>query len=213
MVAKSKRSSERTDESYGYSQNENQKIKEASAHLSHIATRHNPENRLKAIFKELEPQQCEIIKLRFGIGDRSHTLAECAAIFKMTKANIRRTQMSALWRMCPFLDNLREIKETSVLLTHIAINRQKPKSDLKDVLKDLTPRHRRIIHLRFGIGCEPYTLEECAAIFEITRERVRQLQNTALRRICLLSLESLRQIAGPGVEEPETDYILTKRVD
>jgi RNA polymerase primary sigma factor len=51
-------------------------------------------------------------------------------------------------------------------------------------LKDLGYREREIIKLRFGLGdgyC--YTLEEVARIFRITRERVRQLEDRAMRKL------------------------------
>ncbi len=48
----------------------------------------------------------------------------------------------------------------------------------------LTPREREIVELRFGIG-EKYdhTLEEMGRRFSISRERVRQILETALRKL------------------------------
>ena len=52
------------------------------------------------------------------------------------------------------------------------------------VLKTLSARESRIIELRFGIGdgC-PRTLEEVGSIFNITRERVRQIESKALKKL------------------------------
>lgn len=48
----------------------------------------------------------------------------------------------------------------------------------------LPPRERKILELRFGLGGQtPATLEEIGRQFGISRERVRQLQNTALERL------------------------------
>ena len=56
--------------------------------------------------------------------------------------------------------------------------------DLKDLLSDMEEREAEIIRLRFGLkGDRPLTLEEVGEAFEITRERVRQLQNIALMKI------------------------------
>jgi RNA polymerase primary sigma factor len=56
--------------------------------------------------------------------------------------------------------------------------------DLKDLLDHLEPREAEIIRLRFGLRGElPKTLEEVGQVFNITRERVRQLQNSALVKI------------------------------
>ena len=53
-----------------------------------------------------------------------------------------------------------------------------------NVLKTLTPREAEIIKRRFGIGCEKdCTLEEIGNHFSITRERVRQIQEKALRKL------------------------------
>ena len=58
------------------------------------------------------------------------------------------------------------------------------KSILDDVLGTLTPREEQIIRLRFGLdGDEPKTLEETAKVFNITRERIRQIEAKALRKL------------------------------
>ena len=55
---------------------------------------------------------------------------------------------------------------------------------LKQVLNKLSSREKRIIELRFGLDGEgPYTLEETGKAIGITRERVRQIQNSALRKL------------------------------
>jgi RNA polymerase primary sigma factor len=55
---------------------------------------------------------------------------------------------------------------------------------VRDALTVLTPREKHIIKLRFGIGAEgPYTLEETGERLGITRERVRQLQEKAIRKL------------------------------
>jgi RNA polymerase primary sigma factor len=53
--------------------------------------------------------------------------------------------------------------------------------EIDKALAELPDRDRRVLMLRFGIGCEPYTLEECGRWLGITRERVRQLEGRALR--------------------------------
>jgi len=51
-------------------------------------------------------------------------------------------------------------------------------------VKTLPGRERKIIELRFGLGeSDPHTLEDIGELFGISRERVRQLQNGALRRL------------------------------
>ena len=54
----------------------------------------------------------------------------------------------------------------------------------KDVLKTLTYREREILKLRYGIGDGyTYTLEEVGRIFKVTRERVRQVESKAIRKL------------------------------
>ncbi len=47
----------------------------------------------------------------------------------------------------------------------------------------LTYREREILKLRWGIGYDLYTQEECGRIFKVTRERIRQVENKALAKI------------------------------
>lgn len=55
---------------------------------------------------------------------------------------------------------------------------------IEEVLSDLTPRQSHILRLRFGLGGgEPHTLEEIANKFGLSRERIRQLEKEALRRL------------------------------
>lgn len=52
------------------------------------------------------------------------------------------------------------------------------------VLSTLTPREEKILRLRFGIGEErDHTLEEIGHSFEVTRERIRQIEAKALRKL------------------------------
>ncbi len=55
---------------------------------------------------------------------------------------------------------------------------------VEQVLSTLTPREQRIIRLRFGlVNGRSYTLEEVGQKFGLTRERIRQIENRALRRL------------------------------
>src|SRR5262245_20048902 len=55
---------------------------------------------------------------------------------------------------------------------------------VEKTLKVLSPREEDIIRLRFGIGREmPYTLEEIGRVMGLSRERVRQIEATALKKI------------------------------
>ncbi len=58
------------------------------------------------------------------------------------------------------------------------------KEQIQDVLSDLNERERKVISLRFGIeDGYPRTLEEVGNIFDVTRERIRQIEAKALRKL------------------------------
>ncbi|MEO0160678.1 MAG: sigma-70 family RNA polymerase sigma factor, partial [candidate division WOR-3 bacterium] len=58
------------------------------------------------------------------------------------------------------------------------------KDRFNEILKDLPKREEKIIRLRFGLGNgTPKTLEEVGRMFNITRERVRQIEAKALRKL------------------------------
>lgn len=51
------------------------------------------------------------------------------------------------------------------------------------ILEELTKREREIIKMRYGIESDKKTLDEIGKIFDITRERVRQLENQAIEKL------------------------------
>ena len=58
------------------------------------------------------------------------------------------------------------------------------KDKIEHVLRSLTYREREIIRLRYGLGDGySYTLEETGRIFKVTRERIRQIESKALRKL------------------------------
>ena len=58
------------------------------------------------------------------------------------------------------------------------------KEQLEDVLKTLTPREAKVLRLRFGLeDGRPRTLEEVGKEFDVTRERIRQIEAKALRKL------------------------------
>lgn len=55
---------------------------------------------------------------------------------------------------------------------------------VQNVLDSLTPREEKLLKLRFGIGLDSdYTLEEVGKAFRVTRERIRQIEAKALRKL------------------------------
>jgi RNA polymerase primary sigma factor len=68
---------------------------------------------------------------------------------------------------------------------------------LAEVLEHLSYRDRRSVELRYGIGGEqPQTLDQVAKLFGLTRERTRQIEDAALRKLSTLAdAQGLRDAA------------------
>jgi RNA polymerase primary sigma factor len=71
------------------------------------------------------------------------------------------------------------------------------KETLKRILSALSARERRILELRYGLdGNHPRTLDEVGRTFNVTRERVRQIENQSLKKLqALAESQKLRDVA------------------
>jgi RNA polymerase primary sigma factor len=63
------------------------------------------------------------------------------------------------------------------------VNQDDLRREVAALLSTLDPRSERVVRLRFGIGCEEHTLEEVGQMYQVTRERIRQIEAKALRQI------------------------------
>ena len=76
------------------------------------------------------------------------------------------------------------IEDTSALAPSDAASSQLLKEQVADVLASLTPRERKVLELRFGLDDgRARTLEEVGREFNVTRERIRQIEAKALRKL------------------------------
>ena len=81
--------------------------------------------------------------------------------------------------------------------------------DIRRVLGTLTEREQRVLELRFGLyGGEPKTLEEVGAEFGVTRERIRQIETKAIRKLRHPSRSQVlaSYAAEAGAKSPGTAY-------
>ncbi len=63
------------------------------------------------------------------------------------------------------------------------LNQESLAKEVDRALQQLQDRERDILKMFFGIGCQEMTLEEIGAKFDLTRERVRQIKEKAIRRL------------------------------
>jgi len=76
------------------------------------------------------------------------------------------------------------IEDRNALPPPDAASRQLLKEQIDDVLSTLTPREQRVLQLRFGLeDGRSRTLEEVGKEFNVTRERIRQIEAKALRKL------------------------------
>src|ERR1700748_1721177 len=73
------------------------------------------------------------------------------------------------------------------------------KEALREALENLSYRERRVLELRYGLGGEhPRTLDEVGRTFNVTRERIRQIENQSLKKLqSLAEAQKLRDVAQP----------------
>jgi RNA polymerase primary sigma factor len=76
------------------------------------------------------------------------------------------------------------IPDTNVLSPAESVINLNLKEQTDSVLRTLTPREERVIKMRFGVGeGSEHTLEEVGQSFAVTRERIRQIEAKALRKL------------------------------
>ena len=86
------------------------------------------------------------------------------------------------------------------------------RNEVEDILATLRPRERRVVQLRFGlVDDEPRTLEEVGRRMGLTRERIRQIEATALRKLRHPSrskvLRDYTEDRGDSVRVRETEAV------
>ena len=170
--------------------------------------------------KSLTPREEKVIRLRFGLDDgRPRTLEEVGRDFGVTRERVRQIEAKA---MDMSVERVREIQrmaqepaslespvgeeEDSSLGDFVADENAEAPGKAADramvaqqinlALKSLTPREEKVIRLRFGLDDgRPRTLEEVGRDFGVTRERVRQIEAKAIRKLhsrkCLTLLNGL----------------------
>ena len=76
------------------------------------------------------------------------------------------------------------IEDKEVITPNEYASNELLKNELQEILKELTPREAKVLQLRYGLeDNRPHTLEEVGREFNVTRERIRQIEAKALRKL------------------------------
>jgi RNA polymerase primary sigma factor len=74
--------------------------------------------------------------------------------------------------------------------------------EVENIINTLSDKEREVIRLRYGIGIKSdHTLEEVGRIFGLTRERIRQIENQALRRLSQKHRKDLLQVYWQNAQD------------
>jgi len=89
------------------------------------------------------------------------------------------------------------------------VQKESLKENLDHILNMLDEREAKIIKMRYGIDGPKYTLEQVGAEFQVTRERVRQIEQKVLQK--LKEHEGLQKMLGLEDDFEKYKYFESKR--
>lgn len=79
---------------------------------------------------------------------------------------------------------LGDVLETNEEAPEDVVDNSLLRNDIEDVINSLTPRERDVVRMRYGLDDgRTKTLEEIGTVFHVTKERVRQIESKALRKL------------------------------
>jgi RNA polymerase sigma-32 factor len=155
-------------------------------------------SRLSALEEgDLKPDQVKSIATRLGVTekdviDMNRRLAGDSSL----NSSIRADADSGEWQ--DWLVDDHDNQETTLVESQELQNRRKALGQALDVLTD---RERRIFEAR-RLADDPITLEELAAEFGVSRERVRQIEVRAFEKVQQAVVNRMRQIEAPAATLP-----------
>lgn len=146
---------------------------------------------------------------------RLPSLDEIAARLQMTPRSVAALQQIGPEPACIddiLIDDVIAIEARSAFMSpdplEIAYQSEQG-TTIDKVLDTLTPREQQIIRLRFGLGIsDSFTLEEIGIRYEVTRERIRQIEAKALRKLrhpSRINVLSYVAFGGPFHQEREVE--------
>ena len=136
---------------------------------------------IEAALNSLSYREAEVLRMRFGIGmPTDHTLEEVGQHFDVTLEQIRQIEEKAIRKLrhpsqSDKLQNFIDLATPAKFELLVALD---------SVLNSLSSREEIVLKMRFGIGMPTdYTLEEVGHQLDVTRERIRQIETKAMRKL------------------------------
>ena len=138
------------------------KLKKAQRHLKQRLQRNPSEEELAKELEMTRPQLRQLLQLRRQSLSLNHRVGKGED-----------TELVDL------------LEDDALQLPEEQMNEAMMRQEISDVLSDvLTEREKDVISLRYGLSTsQPYTLEEVGGMFNLSRERVRQIQSKAMRKL------------------------------
>ncbi|MCL2117688.1 MAG: sigma-70 family RNA polymerase sigma factor [Planctomycetaceae bacterium] len=138
-------------------------------------------NRIRVASRELTQEYGAMPSIDETVRHCGLTQEEVNNAIRMTRQPLSLDQPVSDHEESVFGDFLKDHREDDPLFE---MNRESLKDRINDVLQALSYREREIIKLRYGLtDGYTYTLEEVGRIFSVTRERVRQIEAKAVRKL------------------------------
>ena len=137
----------------------------------------NKTNKAQSRFEQLHERRASVEELAEELDLPMDKVAEAM------KINTRAVSVDA-----PFVEGednslLDVLPNNDSPMADSTLNQESLAKEVNRALDQLSPRERDILKMFFGIGCQEMTLEEIGAKFDLTRERVRQIKEKAIRRL------------------------------
>ena len=120
----------------------------------------------------------------YGEHDAREHFEQCMQEAGVTPQQWRHFCVARHFRCFSEIDKRDRLKLDKLDLPQFDVDKKKPiQEEIGRALESLHPRQVRILKLRYGIGQPEHTLQEVAELFGVTRERIRQIQFSAERKL------------------------------
>lgn len=145
----------------------------------HMVETLNKMKRISALMLQEMGRKPTVSELHMRLDMPEHKIRTLQMADKLTTISME-TPVGDNEHLC-ILDIIEDTYSQSPIETAVLINL---KETIQEALSGLEPREAKVLRMRFGIDMDTaYTLEETGKIFDVTRERIRQIEATAFKKL------------------------------